>query len=500
MAKKVEVDFREVSAFITLCTPYRAGYAYKYKGRYWTTSRGFLKDELIQVAIDGKAVIGFKAMYRSAVLGLDVDDHEHGGWLKGRAAGPSVGEMTPELRDRVGRVKEAMGLEPSMAVRSTRGMHLFWFWIGPVFLSEATAITKKRLLEAGDDDLLKHVDILPQAKVVLRIPRRAWIIEPGTECTRLYDRRRNRDAHLNIDDFPIYDFEEFEEAEPIVYRSTGTSSAGGRSSAATAPEGTESADPSEAAILETGESEYSAELGSPPSTVSSSSSSPSASDHTMRAPTSRAEAERDVMPFRNHETNWQLGLMVIAGKHEGMTDDEIERWVTDWIGRSRSLGYTRDLGGNVKNLQLRIGTYGKKVRLRSISYKEIWEHVKDDVRVDAATVEEIINQIESTGEMRSRQRTYVRRFVGCLLGWMDGLDRIVPADTDLSERVKSLAGYRQFRRKEWYPLPTSLLRRWYDGYDQVIGWLVDIGVLVRRANYHPDKGIPRWYDIKPPRP
>ena len=78
MAKKVEVDFREVSAFITLCTPYRARYAYKHKGRYWTTSRGFLKDELIQVAIDGKAVIGFKAMYRSAVFGLDVDDHEHG--------------------------------------------------------------------------------------------------------------------------------------------------------------------------------------------------------------------------------------------------------------------------------------------------------------------------------------------------------------------------------------------------------------------------------------
>ena len=78
MAKKVEVDFREVSAFITLSTPYRARYAYKYKGRYWATSwatsRGFLKDELIRAAIDGKAVIGFKAMYRSAVLGLDVDD------------------------------------------------------------------------------------------------------------------------------------------------------------------------------------------------------------------------------------------------------------------------------------------------------------------------------------------------------------------------------------------------------------------------------------------
>ena len=52
MTKKVEVDFREVSAFITLFTPYRD--AYKCKGRYWTTSRGFLNDELIQIEIDGR--------------------------------------------------------------------------------------------------------------------------------------------------------------------------------------------------------------------------------------------------------------------------------------------------------------------------------------------------------------------------------------------------------------------------------------------------------------
>ena len=153
MAKKVTVDFREVSAFITLFTPYRKGYAYKYRGRFWTTREWFLKDELIQVAIDGKAVIGFKAMYRSAVLGLDVDDHDHGGWIKGRASGRAVGEMTPELRDRVRRVKEAMGLEPSMTVRSSQGMHLFWFWVGPEFLSSATAIANRRLTDTGDEDL-----------------------------------------------------------------------------------------------------------------------------------------------------------------------------------------------------------------------------------------------------------------------------------------------------------------------------------------------------------
>jgi hypothetical protein len=157
MAKKVEVDFREVSAFVTLFTPYRVGYAYKYRGNFWRTSGGFLKDELIQVGADGKAVIGFKAMYRSAVLGLDVDDHENGGWIKGWASGRVVGEMTSELKDRVQRAREAMDLEPSMMVRSDRGMHLFWFWVGPEFLSEAMAIAKERLENAGDEDLLKHV-------------------------------------------------------------------------------------------------------------------------------------------------------------------------------------------------------------------------------------------------------------------------------------------------------------------------------------------------------
>jgi len=226
MAKKVEVDLREVSAFITLFTPYRAGYAYKYRGKYWTTSRGFLKDELIQVGIDGKAVIGFKAMYRSAVLGLDVDDHEHGGWIKGYCSGRLVGEMTPELRDRVRRAKDAMGLEPSMMVRSSRAMHLFWFWGGPEFLSEATAIAKERLKNAGDEVLLRHVDILPQTNRVLRITRRSWIVKPGTKDVRLYDLRRDRDAHLRIEDFPTYDFEEFEKAVAVPRGSTSVSAVG----------------------------------------------------------------------------------------------------------------------------------------------------------------------------------------------------------------------------------------------------------------------------------
>ena len=51
------------------------------------------------------------------------------------------------------------------------------------------------------------------------------------------------------------------------------------------------------------------------------SSGPMSPVTTRSAPSDREEAEREVMPFRNGETNWQLGLMVIGGKREGMSDD-----------------------------------------------------------------------------------------------------------------------------------------------------------------------------------
>ena len=81
---------------------------------------------------------------------------------------------------------------------------------------------------------------------------------------------------------------------------------------------------------------------------------------------------------------------------------------------------------------------------------------------------------------------------------MDGLGRIVPGDADLSERVKGLTGFRQLRRRGYYPLPTSLIKPWYDGYDKVIEWLTGMGILVSKTNYNPGEGLPRWYEIKPP--
>jgi hypothetical protein len=318
-------------------------------------------------------------------------------------------------------------------------------------------------------------------------------VKPGTEDVRLYDRGGDRDAHLRIEDFPIYDFEEFEEAIPVSAASSAVAGVGGVARSGSASEEIDPFGRTEVGISESEESEEEPDGA----TVELPSSTPPMSSR--RAPSSREEAEREVMPFRNGETNWQLGLMVIAGKREGMTDDEIERWVTDWLDRSRALGYTGDLGRNAKNLRLRIESYRKKVRLRPISYIEIWERIKDHVDVDESVVDEIMGRIEAIGEMKSRQMSYVRRFVGQLLGWMDGLDRIVPGDADLSERVRGLAGFRQLRRKGYYPLPTGLMKRWYDGYDQVVRWLADIGVLVRQTSYHPEKGLPRWYEIRPPR-
>jgi hypothetical protein len=162
-----------------------------------------------------------------------------------------------------------MDLDPSMMVRSSRRMHLFWFWVGPEFLSEATAIAKERLKNAGDADLLNHVDILPQTNRVLRIPRRSWIVKPATEDVRFYDRRRDRDAHLSIEDFPIYDFEEFEDAIPVSAVSSAVGGVGAGSVSGSASEEIDPFGPSEIGASESEVSEEepsSAPVGLPSST------------------------------------------------------------------------------------------------------------------------------------------------------------------------------------------------------------------------------------------
>ena len=441
-----------------------------------------------------EGIIGFKAMYQSAVLGLDVDDHETGGWIKGKATGSCVGEMTVALMDRVRKVKRAIGLEPSMMVRSSRGMHLFWFWIGPVYLNDATSIAVQRLHASGDEDLVAHVDILPQHNIVIRIPKRTWIIRPGSACERLYDRRRDGDAHLNIEDFTIYDFEDFEEAFPVGVGGTSGSIASSGTPSAVMPD-SETSMPVESDIgVEDETRDKVSEVSIDEVAVLDSVALPGVVDHSD-APKCREDAERDVMPFRNGETNQQLGLMVIAGMYEALSFEEIERWVTDWIDRSRKLGYTGDLGNNPDSLRRRIETYGRRVKLPAISYEVLWNRIKDDVEIDSAVVDELMRLLSS--RIRTRQKPSVIRFIRVLIGWMDGLDRIVPGDPELHALVGRHSGYGMLRRKGWYPLPSRLLQSWYDNYKLVLDWLIEEGVATQRSHYHPEHG-PRWYSIDLP--
>ena len=104
-------------------------YGYYRKPYNWTW---YFEDKpvynlLIQFAIDGRCVIGVRANEFTRVLGIDIDDHEAGGWRKGHTSGTQVGEMTPSLRELYIRVRSVLSLEPSMKVKSPRGIHLFWF-------------------------------------------------------------------------------------------------------------------------------------------------------------------------------------------------------------------------------------------------------------------------------------------------------------------------------------------------------------------------------------
>jgi hypothetical protein len=461
---------------------------FKQKKGSWFYQRRPLSDEIIQDAINGKKTIGFRLQEQASVFGLDLDDHLAMGWKRSGKSSWSVGTMTESLARLVNEVRIRVGVEPSMMVRSSQGMHVYWFFSRLVAFSDIRDKVRGNIA-----DLLgtNRFEILPTPTQELRIPKRSWIIRPGTVADRMYDRRRTPGVVIDWEEFAVYDPDDFFEAIDRAVWTVGI-------------EG-------EASYLF--ESTNTTLLGSVPVDsvgLLSDPGNPFAVDDTSReieivddetdayrssVPWSVEDAERDVMPFANGRTNEQLPLMVNAGKRSGLTESEVVDWIFEWVDRSRGMGYTGDLGRNPGQLRRRIEYYCDRFRSGRISYLDVWNRFKDQASVDDETVGRIYGRVASAIEVKPRQERYFHRFIWSLLTWQDILNRLVPAEPEVLAGLNQWAGYRALRRNGWLPLPVSLLRSWYEGYKLVLDGLAAAGIVIPESSYHPGRGLPRWYSI-----
>jgi len=296
--------------FVDLFKPYLGRYtAYVHtagQGRTWITRRERFSIRALQQAIDGTYQLGWYSSIATPVLGIDIDDHVHGGWRVGKR------EPLPELRTRYERIRDSFPVLPSMVVLSPHGLHLYYLLTSPLHYRNLQTLARKTLPEIP-------VELKPTPSTTLRVPARKWMLHPES-LTRLYP---TPDRGIDWSAVPVYQRE-------ILFG------------------------PDWRVTLR--ETDF---MGVPARKGSSSDRTARLAGRAPVAVDSLKEVELEVLPFRNNETNEQVFKLVVACRKTGFSLQETIDRVLWWIDRSP--GYTGPLKDNADALENKVSyIYGAR--------------------------------------------------------------------------------------------------------------------------------------------
>jgi uncharacterized membrane protein YgcG len=451
------------------------------------------------------------------------------------ARGVTARELSLELRDAAEIIKSCFTVEPSLAVRSPHGCHLYWcleenrYWT--VVKGIAQRVKEEAEDQYGEIGIERKIEVLPSPTQALRLPRKDRLLEPGSLDAmeepedgeafwkglkqyrleeivkeevlerRLGEHRRKpyRGPKRRRKREPDEEMTE-EEKEELQARATGKRE---DSEVASAHEGSEG-DGSERSEHDGG-SGRSGGIGASGgssggsggggrdgddsdddySDAGESEHDVSGAEHGWRRskkPRSREEAEEMVLPFQNGKTNPQLIAVVEGGKRSGMTVAEIIDWVKGWIERSRVEGYTGDLGKDERNLESRIDRLYARCNVNVGGKKrwtELWECENGKYARDEERAKRMMEELERVRPLAKQSRPAVERFMGDLDAWR----RIVDDEAGrVPSRLDKLTIENQKRGA--YPLPHELLQKLYSKYREIWDDVQRAGVLVKDT----DKG------------
>jgi hypothetical protein len=150
--------------FKTLHNPYLKRYTEQYQKaglfgneKAWMTREDFLSDNLILAALAGSVAIGYFNGTVTRALGIDIDDHR------------KLGEAY--LLNLYSQVRQRIGVEPSLLVKSPRGLHAYWY-LDQLLPSELLVTISRENLRGIP------VEVKPSVSEALRIPRSGFILDP----------------------------------------------------------------------------------------------------------------------------------------------------------------------------------------------------------------------------------------------------------------------------------------------------------------------------------
>jgi head-tail adaptor len=449
---------------------------------------------------------------------------------KGSGTGRGRG-LSLELSQAAEIVKGCFTVEPSLAVKSPHGVHLYWC------LEEAKPWTQvrpiaQRVKEEAEDQyaeigIERKIELRPSPTQALRLPRKDRLLEPGS----LEPMEEPKDGEAFWKGLKQYRLEEIvkeevlervlgehrrkpyrgpkrrkkkgpdeemteEEKEELRARATGNWEGSGTG----AQEGAEGP-------VEHDANDGTSNGGSGGSSAGRDGDAGEGGDdgetehgwnRRSKKPKNKAEAEQTVMPFRNGETNRQLIAMVEAGKRASMTVAEIVAWVNEWIDRSRAEGDTGDLGMDAGEIERRVArlferchvTTGNKGR-----WIELWDSENGKYTRDSGRAETMLGRLESVQAMATQRRPVVIRFFADIDAWKRIIDDEVKKKPG---RLDALTIENQMRGV--YPLPQGLLRALYGKYPEIWKACEQAGIVVKDgekgSGYAPSIGRPQYYSIE----
>lgn len=496
----------DAACFTTLFHPWRHGYNRNVRDS-WFRVPELLSLELIQLAIDGKATIGYLSTHRTTVLGIDLDDHDHGGWT------PRTRHILPNLHERYTLITSRFPVPPSLVAETPRGIHLFYFLSKPISHQHLHHLTHLRLapitntlntlntLNSTTPDPLQTFDTLstehpdptdlppvrqpyelkPTPTTTLRIPRRQWLRNPAT-LTPLY---KHTTRPIDWHTFPIYhlstlfgpDYRRHLSIHGYPHPTTLNPAAlipGIHPTHPTPPRSTK-------------KRRNTRSTQAPPSPI----------NHTLIT-----DIESQYLPFQPHQTNDQLLQLVPAYLKAGLTPDQAITRIIDHLRSSPT--YTGPLT-NPDKATRRI--------THVINYVTNHTHTPSTPNNPIQPTDPIqsihtTDSIEPTEHLVAKhpfvpQRTKaIRRFLESLASWKTHHDRIYANKALLGHYDDVHPFYQINRSNGFYPLPKNLLRSWNDNYGDILTWLINIHVLTRSPHsYIPGKTCLYYkINLNPPTP
>ena len=202
------------------------------------------------------------------------------------------------------------------------------------------------------------------------------------------------------------------------------------------------------------------------------------------------------MPFRPGQTNSQLIKMVEGGKREGLSLEEVTRWILAWETRSRQEGYQGDLFSSERHLRDRIEdlfSRSSATGAGATRFMRLWTERNAEYPRDLELAERLLGQLEVIAPQAPRARPALLRLLADLDVWRRVIDAAVADPASGLDRHTCSC-----HERGSYPLPHDLVHRLHSRHDRIFPLLQAAGIVEEDTGlgrYVPDLGRPQYYRL-----